>query len=204
MRRHLMFYVHVILPSNYIKLLYLIQSFMAHTAGPAQEEVELGVVVRGGGGGGGGEGVLCDHLGLQQLNTEVRPLPPPAPAPAGSLLRFTLISNHCNCSIRTWTCCSGGQTPTDKSASGTSRRFCVAPPLSPAPPLYDQLICRGHRSGSVTHWHTHTTCTIILTEALCCFSTSFRSNGKTRWPWSDVTTYSVPAFRNLFQLWADG
>ncbi|XP_070832915.1 ninein-like protein isoform X5 [Chaetodon trifascialis] len=38
--------------------------------GPQQEEVELGVVVGGGGGDGGVLMAVCDHLGLQQLNTE--------------------------------------------------------------------------------------------------------------------------------------
>ncbi|XP_036979542.1 ninein-like protein isoform X2 [Acanthopagrus latus] len=38
--------------------------------GPQQEEVELGVVVGGGGGGGDILREVCDHLGLQQLNTE--------------------------------------------------------------------------------------------------------------------------------------
>ncbi|XP_044069876.1 ninein-like protein isoform X3 [Siniperca chuatsi] len=39
--------------------------------GSQQEEVGLGVVVGGGGGGGGGVlTAVCDHLGLQQLNTE--------------------------------------------------------------------------------------------------------------------------------------
>ncbi|KAM8738035.1 ninein-like protein isoform 4-T4 [Acanthopagrus schlegelii] len=38
--------------------------------GPQQEEVELGVVVGGGGGGGDIPREVCDHLGLQQLNTE--------------------------------------------------------------------------------------------------------------------------------------
>ncbi|KAM9345492.1 ninein-like protein [Symphorus nematophorus] len=38
--------------------------------GPQQEAVELDVVVGGGGGGGDVLTTVCDHLGLQQLNTE--------------------------------------------------------------------------------------------------------------------------------------
>ncbi|KAG7999655.1 Ninein-like protein [Nibea albiflora] len=41
--------------------------------GPQQEKVELDVVI-----GAGGGGVLCDHLGQQQVNTEVRLHPQPA------------------------------------------------------------------------------------------------------------------------------